>query len=156
MHHFSPTYLQFAKAIKVSFDVATCRASGVEITTWAPQTTDILVWKTKFDVVDVLLPTLHQLKLEQEEILADPDIDEDDRKVANSRVLKLQDGITGWESTLAKNQVLDYSRIKINISSLSCVNHEPRLISHSRSLKSIHRSTLFMYRECLMQPRTRT
>jgi hypothetical protein len=90
----------------VSFNSSTCAVSGVEITTWAPQTTDVLVWKTRFDVEDLLLPTLAKLKAEQEALLSDPDIEDDDRVVAQARVLKLQDGISGWESTLAKNQVL--------------------------------------------------
>jgi len=89
----------------VTFNVAKCVPEAKEITTWVPQTTEILVWKTTYDIEQVLLPTLKLLKVEQDEIKLMPNITTEERDVAIGRSDKLKFGIDGWTSTLSRNQV---------------------------------------------------
>ena len=89
----------------MSFNASVCKAQSTDITTWAPQTTDVLVWKTVYDIQYYLIPSLVALKDEQEAILADPNITGTNRTTALDRKAKLIDGINGWTATLDKNKV---------------------------------------------------
>ena len=97
--------LQFSKTLRVFFNNTVCQPQSREITTWAPQTTDILVWKTAYDVQYFIIPSLVALRAEQDGILANPDTTVENRNIALDRKAKLMDGINGWTATLDKNKV---------------------------------------------------
>ncbi len=63
------------------------------------------MWKTAYDIQYYLIPSLVELKDEQEAILADPNITGANRTIAEERKKKLDDGINGWTATLEKNRV---------------------------------------------------
>ncbi len=98
-------FVQFSKTLKVYFNSTACEPQSRDITTWAPQTTDLLVWKTGYDIQYSLIPNLIALRAEQEGILADPETSEENRTIALDRKAKLTDGINGWNATLIRNQV---------------------------------------------------
>ncbi len=88
------------------FNVSACEPQSAEITTWAPKTTDVLVWKTAYDIEYALIPSLIALRAEQAAILADPNTTEANRTIALDRKDKLTDGINGWKATLSRNKVI--------------------------------------------------
>jgi hypothetical protein len=89
----------------VFFNITACEPQSREITTWAPETTDVLVWKTAYDIQYALIPNLIALRAEQDDILANPNTTEANRTIARDRKDKLTDGINGWNATLSRNKV---------------------------------------------------
>ncbi len=98
-------FAQFAKAVKVTFDAAVCLAQAQDVTVWAPETTEILVWRSAFDIQYEIIPALEVQLAEQTAIQSQPNASIDVINASVAQSSKLQFGIQGWQNVLSRNQV---------------------------------------------------